>query len=68
MPISALSAVAGIIFAVAIEKGQQTDWALAWVIAAFAMQPVSWWWTLAYQRQSARRRDKLLQILTDLKR
>ncbi|HTX38785.1 MAG TPA: hypothetical protein VME43_27350 [Bryobacteraceae bacterium] len=65
-PISALEAVAGILFAWAAVKGQESELSLLYVVLCFLAQPVSWWWTLRMQRSYSRKRTRLRQILADL--
>ena|SRR5215472_15651388 len=62
-PISALLALAGIVFAVAVYQGQD---ALFHVIVSFIGQPLVVWATLDTQRRYERKRSQLRQIQTDL--
>ena len=61
-PVSALLAVAGIVFAVALSQGQD---ALFQVVVTFIGQP-SVWATLALQRRYEKRRSELRRIVADL--
>jgi len=62
-PISALLALAGIVFAIAAHQGQD---ALFHVIVSFVGQPLVAWAILDTQRRYERKRSQLRQILTDL--
>ncbi len=62
-PMSALLALAGIVFAIAAHQGQD---ALFHVIVSFAGQPLLVWAILDTQQRYERRRSQLRQILTDL--
>lgn len=63
IPMSALLALAGIVFAIAAYEGQD---ALFHVMVSFIGQPLVVWATLDTQRRYERKRSQMRQILTDL--
>jgi hypothetical protein len=62
-PVSALLALAGIVFAIAAYQGQD---ALFQVIVSFIGQPLVVWATLDTRRRYERKRSRLREILADL--
>jgi len=62
-PISVVMAIAGVIFAFALAKGED---GLLQVVASLLVQPLSWWATLDMSRRYEKKRKRLRQTLADL--